>query len=37
MCNSGQFYVVLSEDFCAHKIMSFKFMQILADGRETFA
>jgi len=35
--NSGQFCVVLSEEFCAHKILSLKFMQILADDRETFA
>jgi len=35
--NSSQLYAVLSEDFCAHKILSLKFMQILADDRETFA
>ena len=36
-CNSGQFDAVLSEDFCAHKILSLTFMQILADDRPTFA
>jgi len=28
---------VLSEDFCARKILSSKFTQILADDRETLA
>ena len=34
--NSGLFYTVLSEDFCAHKIMSVKFLQIFADDQGTF-
>jgi len=37
MGNSSQYCAVLSEEFCAHKIMSSKFMQMLADDRETFA
>jgi len=35
-CTSAQFYAVLSEDFCAHKFLSLKFIQIVADDRETF-
>jgi len=31
--NSGHFYTVLSEDFCAHKIMS---VELLADDQGTF-
>ena len=36
-CNSGQFYAALSEDFCAHKILSLKFVQTVADDQRTFA
>jgi len=35
-CNSGQFYPVLSEDFCAQHILSLTFMHIHMDDQETF-
>ena len=35
-CSSGQIYAVLSEDVCAHIILSSKFMQIFADDQVTF-
>ena len=34
-CNSGQFYPVLSEDFCVQKIMSLKFMHIYTQDQAT--
>ena len=35
-CNSGQFYAVLSEEFCALKILSLKFMQMIGKLLSSF-
>jgi len=34
--NSGQFCVVLSEESCAHKILSLKFMQMIGKRLHPF-